>query len=121
MRDIGSRIGRYRLKRYAAPRGSKPGWLRWAMIGLAMWLLWAAAVSDHSLYRIWRLHREQDSARTELGRAQRDFARLEAQDGSPRARRALAERRLREESGMAKPGEIIYRIRRDVPDSTVRR
>jgi len=121
MRDIGSRIGRYRLRRYAPARRLNPSWLRWGMIGLGMWLLWAAAVSDHSLYRIWRLSREQKASRAELGRVQREYARLEAQDESPRAKRELAERRLREESGMAKPGEIIYRIRRDVPDSTTRR
>ena len=121
MRDIGSRIGRYRLTRYARGPGGRPRWIPWALAALALWTLWATAVSDHSLYRIWRLRRERAETQVELDRVRHDDAALETQLDGPGARRRIAEKRLREESGMAKPGEIVYRIRGDAADSSGRR
>jgi cell division protein FtsB len=117
MRDIGSRIGRYRLTRYARPSHRRPPWLGWLLAALALWLVWATAVSDHSLFRIWSLRRERAATEKALADAQREQARLDAEAGGPQAKRLMAERRLREESGMAKPGEIVYRIRGDAADS----
>ena len=119
MRDIGSRIGRYRLTRYARRRGVRG--VTWILVGLGLWLLWAVAISDHSLLRIWRLRRERSTAQHDLADVRREHARIEAELERPGARRKLAERRLREESGMARPGEIVYRIRGDAADTTRRR
>ena len=58
MKDISRRLSRYRLSRY----GSHDDWfrrLRWLLAGIAVWLLWAGLLSDHSFYRLWRLEKEQ--------------------------------------------------------------
>jgi cell division protein FtsB len=110
MRDIGRRISRYRLARYAPDgvpllRRLRIVWL----IGL-VWLAWAALLSEHSFYRTWRLDRENTRTRQELERVRAEVERLDADARDPAAERMRAERRLREQQGMAKPGEIIYLI-----------
>ena len=117
MRDIGSRIQRYRLSRYASPQDPLRRRLRWAWLALVSWLLWAGVTSDHSFARLWRLNRERAQVRRDLGRVQQETERLERELRDPGARRDLAERELREKSGMARPDEIIYRIREAPVDS----
>ncbi len=111
MRDIGTRLLRYRLSRYAPPVDPVRRRLRWGWIALGLWLIWFGFVSDHSLWRIWRLTRENTQAERDLRRAQQSVSRLEAEVDNPVNSRELAERVLRERTGMARPGEIIYRIR----------
>jgi cell division protein FtsB len=109
MRDIGRRIRRYRLTRYAVPGGAArrpPGWV-W--IAMALWLAWVGFLSDHSLYRIWRMGAENARTRRELAQARREIDRLDREARDPKARLRDAERALRRE-GFARPGEIIYRI-----------
>lgn len=117
MRDIGNRIGRYRLGRYAPPDSPRGRRLRWILAGLLVWLAWASFGSDHSFYRVWRLEREQVQAQRTLERLRREQESLDQETDSPEARRSLAERMLRENSGMARPGEIVYRIQGGVPDT----
>jgi cell division protein FtsB len=121
VRDIGRRIQRYRLGRYAAPEDRLRRNLRWVWVGVALWVVWVGFLSDHSLWRLWRLRAETASSRTRLERTQAEIARLEAESHDPRARRERAERVMRERNGMAKPGEIIYRIDGEPPDTLVRR
>jgi cell division protein FtsB len=111
VRDIGSRLRRYRLSRYAPPVDPVRRRLRWGWIALGLWLIWFGFVSDHSLWRIWRLSHESAQAERDLRRAQQSVSRLEAEVDNPVSSRELAERVLRERTGMARPGEIIYRIR----------
>ncbi len=111
MGDIDSRLRRYRLSRYAPPpdplrRGLRLGWL-----ALGLWLVWIAVLSDHSLWRIWRLGHERSQAEQDLQRTKSEVYRLDAELGNPATQRELAERALREKTGMARPGEIVYRIR----------
>ena len=120
MRDIGSRIGRYRLSRYAAPIDRIRRRLRWAWVLAALWLVWISVVGDHSLWRIWRLGRENAHAHRQLAEMRGEIDRLDQQIHDPRVGRELAEKTLREKNGMARPGEIIYRIRGDAPDSVTR-
>ena len=120
MRDIGVRIRRYRLGRYA-PAGEPLGRrLRWLWVIAALWLAWAGLLSDHSLFRIWRLDRENAEARRELERLRTEVARLDAELRDPEAGRLRAERWLRERDGMAKPGEIVYRIQPRGADTLAR-
>ena len=109
MRDIGDRIRRYRLSRYAPPQDPVRRRLRWAWLLGGLWLAWVGAVSDHSLWRIWRLSRENAATRRQLDDAQREIARLDAFLNDPRARALKSEEKLRGD-GMARPGERIYRI-----------
>lgn len=119
MRDIGNRIRKYGLNRYAAPEVRRRRRLRWMGLAAAAWLLWAAVISDHSFYRLWRLGSERQHQQTELERVKREAGEREAQLGDPQALRELGERMLRETSGMARPGEIVYRVQGPVKDSTL--
>jgi cell division protein FtsB len=115
MRDIGRRIQRYRLSRYATQRG---GWRapRWVWLLALGWLVYVVAVSDHSLWRIWRMREENRRAATELETVRAEIDRLDRQARDPKARMREAEEALRKD-GFARPDEIIYRIERDRADS----
>jgi hypothetical protein len=108
MSDIGRRIQRYRLSRYAPQhRLSVP---RWAWIGFVAWGLWAGLVSDHSFVQLWRMERASAREHATLERTRAELGRLDRQTRDPRARLSEAERHLREQDGWARPNEIIYRI-----------
>ena len=101
MRDIGLKISRYRLGRYAPPGSPLKRGLRWVWLIAVVWLAWATLISEHSFYRTWR---------RELERLRAEVQRLDGESRDPAAGRLRAERQLREQQGMAKPGEIIYLI-----------
>lgn len=115
MRDIGTRIQRYRLSRYAPPEDRVRRSLRWAWLAGALWLVWIGFVSEHNLVRLGQLSREARRSEDTLKRLDGEVARLDAQQSDPAARRLLAEHAMREKLGLAKPGEIVYRIRRETP------
>ena len=117
MGDIGSRIRRYRLSRYAQPESPFRHRLGWVWLALLAWVLWAGVVSDHSFVQLWRLDRERSRAERELRTARREIERIEADARDPDARRSSVERSLRERNGMARPGEIVYRIQQAPRDS----
>ena len=121
MSDIDSRLRRHRLSRYAPPpdplhRGLRLGW-----VALGLWLVWIAVLSDHSLWRIWRLGREHAQTEQDLQRTRREVDRLDAELNNPATQREQAESALRR-TGMAGPGEIVYRIREGAarPDTGAR-
>jgi cell division protein FtsB len=116
MRDIGTRIQRYRLSRYAPPEDCVRRGLRWAWLVGALWLVWVGFVSEHNFMRLQQLAREARHSEAELRQLHGEVARLDAEERDPAARRLLAEHALRERSGMARPGEIIYRIRPGDPE-----
>ncbi len=115
MRDIGRRIRRYRLSRYAPP-GAFPRPPRWVWIVAALWLAYVGFLSEHSLYRIWRMSAENARVQRDLRDVRREMARLDRDARDPQTRLRDAERALRRE-GFARRGEIIYRIEGDPPDS----
>jgi cell division protein FtsB len=111
MRDIGTRIQRYRLSRYAPPEDRVRRGLRWAWLIGALWLVWVGFVSEHNFMRLRQLSHESRHSEAELRRLDGEVVRMDAQQRDPAAQRLLAEHALRERSGMARPGEIIYQIR----------
>jgi len=117
MRDIGARIQRYRLSRYGSPAAPILRRLRWALPFLGLWLAYATLFSEHSLLRVWRLGGESGRTQADLDRTRGEIERLEAQMKDPAVRRRQGERLLREQSGFARPGEIIYRIPASGTDS----
>ena len=117
MRDISHRLKRYRLSRYAAPDDPVRRHIRWVWVAACAWLAWAGLISDHSMYRIWRLEQESKQTAEELIAAGRERERMEEENRDPEARRLHAERELRVKNGMAGPREIIYQIREVSPDS----
>ena len=115
MRDIGQRIQRYRLSRYGRTQRTLP--IKWALLGIFMWALWAGLVSDHSFYHLWRLERSSTRERAHLKQARQELAQLDEQTKDMHARLSEAERRLREDEGWSRPNEIIYRIDDDAASS----
>ena len=115
MRDIGSRIERYRLSRYA-PGGESPRLrLHWLwLVGLG-WLAWAGLFSDHSFYRIWRLAAENEKTARAIETTRAELAALEAEQEDPKLRGERYEKALRRT--MARPDEIVYKIRNTPVDS----
>jgi cell division protein FtsB len=117
MSDIGRRIQRYRLSRYASPGG---GGIRrpppWLLLIAAAWLVWASVLSDHSFYRIWRMSEDNRRATRDLEAMRQEIDRLDRQARDPSARMREAEQALRKD-GFARPGEIIYRVKKDSADS----
>ncbi len=111
MRDIERRIQRYRLSRYGSTGRRWP--IRWVWAALGAWLLWAGVASDHSFYQLWKLQRENARQRATLASVREQLRTLERETSDPALRREQAERVLREQNGMARPGEIIYRIESD--------
>jgi cell division protein FtsB len=111
MRDIGLRIQRYRLSRYAPPEDRMRRGLRWAWLVGALWLVWVGFLSEHNFVRLRQLSHERQRSETRLRQLREELVRLDAQQRDPAAQRLLAEHALREKSGMARPGEIIYQIR----------
>jgi len=116
MRDIGRRIQRYRLSRYARPEGGGFRVPRWAWIALAVWLLWAGVVSEHSFYQLWRVRHMATREHEQLLETQAEVERLEGEAKDPQARKLEAERLLREQDGWSRKDEIIFRI--DGADTT---
>jgi cell division protein FtsB len=117
MRDIGNRLKRYRLSRYAAPSDPVRRRLRWFWFVALAWLAYVGLLSDHSFYRLWRLKQERVRTATELSRTRAEIEALEKDRKDPAAQRERTERQLRR-TGMAREGEIIYRIRDSGADST---
>ena len=121
MRDIDRRIRRYRLARYALPDDPVRRRMRWAWLLGALWLLWIGLFSDHSVLRLAGLGRDLGRTERELGQTRSEVARLESELRDPARMKELGEKALREGSGMARPGEIVYRIDPGRPDSLARR
>src|SRR5437870_7539989 len=76
MRDIGQRIQRYRLSRYAPPEEHHQRRWRWVWLGVALWLAWVGVLSDHNFYRLWRLGRDRAHTNAELARTRAQIADL---------------------------------------------
>ena len=108
MRDIGRRIQRYRLSRYAqAERRRIPNW---AWLALGAWILWAGLVSDHSFVQLLRVERLSHHERERLAETQASLANANELARNPEARKLEAEKRLREDEGWSRTEEIIFRI-----------
>src|SRR5204863_9887008 len=87
MRDIGSRIGRYRLSRYASPTDPLRRHLRWFWLAAVVWIVWAGLLSKGSFYRLWRLDAERQRIERELEQTRGDIAALEKANKDPRLKR----------------------------------
>jgi cell division protein FtsB len=110
MRDIGTRIQRYRLSRYAAPERPLRRRMRWVWLAGAIWLVWAGFLSEHNFVRLGRLARERERSAAEVKRMQAQVAVLTARLRDPAAQRYLTEHALREKAGMARRGDIVYQF-----------
>lgn len=120
MRDVTRRIQRYRLGRYGRTSGPLLRRWPWLWVAAALWLAWVGLFSDHSLWRIGRLRAENQRSLKEVAAVRERIETMEHEAADPRQRRDRAERWLREQGGMARPGEIVYRIQEGSPDTLPR-
>ncbi len=118
-RDITARVLSRPLRSPYGRGGTPRPWLRWALLGVAGWLVYTALFSDHSLWRIARLKHELAETDAEVARVQAETRDLETQLNDPKSRAEHAEQVLRQQ-GLARPNEIIYRLGKGVADSTAR-
>ena len=118
MRDIGHRIQHYRLSRYAPRHIPFLRRLAWAWPILLLWGAYVGFLGEHSLLRLWRLGRENQRMQSELASTRKELERLESRMSDPRIAAQQAEHDLREKSGWARKGEIIYRTEAEKPDSS---
>ena len=119
MSDIGSRIRRYRLSRYAMPHDSVRRRLRWFWLVALAWIAWTGLLSDHSFYRLWRLDQERQRTEREIEITRGNLRALDRDRRDPVAQQERAERKMRAR-GMARPGELVYMIRETPADSLAR-
>ena len=85
------------------------------LLGGALVLLYLLVLSDFGLLTQWRLHREAVAERARIEQLLLEQARLQAEQGRLHDDAEL-ERAAREQHGMIKPGENVYRL--VIPDST---
>ena len=109
MRDIGIRIQRYRLSRYAPPAKLSERARLWLTFGLAAWGIWALFLSDHSAVRLVGLSHREQATNAKLASTQGTVKRLE-QDLASANDPAVQERILRERHNFARPDERLYVI-----------
>ena len=115
-RDITRRVlGRPMHSPYM-PGGGVPSRRLWWWVGGFLWLAWIALLSDHSLWRIFRLKQELRAANVEIAQIEGATRKLDAQMSDPHARAEQSEEILRKQ-GMARPGEIVYRLGGDADSS----
>ncbi len=118
-RDITGRVlGRSITSPFAPPEHPLRRRLGWLVLGVIAWALYAGVFSDHSVLRIARMRAELAASQRELARVKTESEAMQAQLDDPRARQEHAEATLREEHGMARPGEIVYRFRDGRLDTT---
>lgn len=120
MRDIERRIRRYRLGRYGADGAPVLRRLRWIWLVALAWVVWAGLLSEHSFFRLWRMERENQRMGAERVQVRAEIQQLDRERNDAELKRERTERLLRERAGMARPGEIVYRIRDDSADTLAR-
>ena len=116
-RDITQRVLKRRIQSPYESRRFEFLSNKWFLLAVLGWALYAGVLSDHSLWNILRLQQHLAETQHQLANAEAETHRLEQQTSDPQAKLEHAEALLRAQ-GMAKPGEIIYRLGGAVVDST---
>jgi cell division protein FtsB len=93
---------------------SAAGRLHWWIVGAAACalLVWIGFFDSHSLLRRYRWHQEHDRLTQENERLRQDIQRLREKLDRP-VSDSLVERIAREEYGMKRPDETVYRLKQD--------
>ena len=93
-------------------RPDSPTGLRWWLLGGAVLLLlvWIGFFDSHSLLRRYRWHQEHDRLTQENAQLRQDIQRLREKLDRPLSD-SLVERIAREEYGMKRPNETVYRLK----------
>ena len=96
------------------PRPESNSSLRWWLLGAALCaiLVWIGFFDSHSLLRRYRWHQEHDRLTKENQQLRNDIQQLRERLDRPLSD-SLVERIAREEYGMKRPGETVYRLQED--------
>jgi cell division protein FtsB len=95
----------------SSARSTNPLW--WGLGVLAAGLVvWVAFFDSHSLWQRYRWHQELEAIQYENAKLQQDIERLQTQLDRPLSD-SLVEHIARQQYGMKRPGETIYRIAPD--------
>ena len=121
MRDSERRIRRYRLGRYGSDGFPALRKLRWVWLGVIAWAVWAGLLSEHSVFRLWRMEHENQRMRAERAEVRAELQQLDRERTDAELARERTERLLRERAGMARENELVYRVRNESPDTLERR
>ncbi|PSQ96277.1 MAG: septation ring formation regulator EzrA [Bacteroidetes bacterium SW_9_63_38] len=94
------------------PRPDSAASLRWWLLGGAVLLLlvWIMFFDSHSLLRRYQWHQEHDRLTQENEQLRRDIQQLRKKLDRPLSD-SLVERIAREEYGMKRPNETVYRLK----------
>jgi len=112
MRDIGIRIQRYKLSRYRPPDSLSERARLWLTLGLALWLIWAVFLSDHSAMRLLALGHKKAVTEDQLAATQKLVKGKEKELRSA-SDPAVGAQVLRERHNFAMPHERNYRLATD--------
>lgn len=83
---------------------------RWLLVALATGaLVWITFFDSHSLLRRYQWHQEYEELSQENEQLRRDIQRLDTQLDQPLSN-DVVERIAREEYGMKRSGEVVYRV-----------
>jgi len=92
---------------------SKKSLRRWIIAGVLCTLfVWIAFFDSHSLLRRYQWHQERERLQSENQALQQEIQRLRQQLDRPLTD-SLVERIAREEYGMKRPNETVYRLKDD--------
>ncbi len=96
------------------PRPDATHNLRWWILGgvCCALLVWIAFFDSHSLLRRYQWHQERDHLTKENAQLRDDIQQLREQLDRPLSD-SLIERIAREEYGMKRPDETVYRLKED--------
>ncbi len=97
--------------RNVSPR--KP-WRYVLLAGLILLLLWVLFLDSHSLLKRWKWHRELVAIKKENAYLEQRIQKLERKLETPLSDEDV-ERIAREQYGMHRPGETVYRVQKEKP------
>jgi cell division protein FtsB len=114
MRDVASRIKKYRLLRYRRPEPkARRTLLRILLLALSVWLAYQVIASEHGLIKISRTKGELKELDREAASLIKEKEELNETAKKYENNPYLVEKSLRDELGMAKEDEIVYRFEDD--------
>jgi len=115
--NIASRIKRHRLERYRKPEPKNRRLLiRLALIGVCVWLAYQVIASEHGLIKMAQTKSELKRLDIEATLLAKEKAKLGETAKLYQNNPFLLEKALRDELGMVREGERVYRFR-DVPET----
>lgn len=91
------------------------GWLVVLVILLALFA-WGLTAGDHGVWRLQQLHQRQAHLQQQISRLRQENERLRSRIQALRHNPSYIERLARQQLGLVRPGEVVYRLHDPVPE-----